>query len=55
MSTPAPAEAGVLRFPPPAWLVHEDADLLAVHKPAGVTTHRSGPHALSICIVSPVE
>lgn len=27
------------------WVVHEDEDVLAVHKPAGVTTHRSDAHA----------
>lgn len=26
------------------WVVHEDGDLLAVHKPAGVTTHRADTH-----------
>lgn len=27
------------------WVIHEDDDLLAVHKPAGVNTHRADTHA----------
>lgn len=29
----------------PPWILHEDDDLLAVAKPAGVNTHRPAPHA----------
>jgi len=40
-------DPGVTSRPPPAepWVVHEDEHLLAVAKPAGVTTHRADVHS----------